>query len=1263
MENTSREEQNLLRPPLIGWSSQSNTKKIITWNEQMVPNAELSSKSSNELNSQYEFKDEKNDNGKVIEPVCLMTELSDRDIKIISPTSSVASQNKPLEWDSLADVGYHNTLVSTRDKPHGIFHLTESELPIRNSNTKLSRLDPEGTTTTSPNSFIQNSTLNDSLFKFANQSLKPNAHSTKIFDDGLELKKDLKVILSNATISVKSDNDKNLSRPSFVCNKTNKLHNKLCTRKKKHKLIPISILFDENQSVVDSETLKKSNSTLKRNASMHELLMPLASVSLKKSQSELNLRETISDNCKSSLIPLNFLSSSSITTIINKPSVCDKNIQTNLNEVNKKTQKSKATQASSTMDTNPIKIKNSECFKEFSNEDNQVKNVVNKTAIAKTKASQSLLDQESNYENLEGKINGVESNESLPSESREEIDGGRASNSFEYFPGYIYQNLPYEKNTSHRYVNTERSHSTIPNTSSSLDEKLWEDSNSLLRDLERSLNILKSLINTDKYDKQVKKRLIHHVIKRLVTARYSDDKIEHNLDENVPWNPDNARNKIYCTEIIQALAKKQNQDSTEESFENWKLNRQDFLYNKTTTNQSTNFSEVINFASSEDSDAFEERTTDKTDGMQDGRKARLGLRSNDKYNHPRHYHKYKIEDHTIVDTDKSISSECFLPQSQNIQFKEKNLNKTLYSKVTRKGLVSPKLSTKTNTFLTPSFITVPSATNNISSSNTVTTATSTSTTVTIITSADTTPYTPTSTTSQSSNNKNKIQSATGHNNVDWRLPATISERRFKYEKKAQFGTISQLINYVEIEKKNQLLWINNEINHLLNLKKLLEEPTNVQKHETKKEKHCSAVSKDEIFKGQWSSHGNLAKVNMTKNTSPKKTKNNYTQTVVHDDDVPFFDDKNLNIVDEFNTHSQTNQSDSQQSIFFKTSNQPKKKRNRNYQSHVLYFPFQDIGTQTVENNLLINEDMNDQIPIITQVPINSKKETKNILNDKCKSESPITADEDQEIFHDSKNHCYGCLCHQIKKKPFKFNRNEDKVTISNMPKILCNCDIQNEKFINKSKHNQIEDNITGRKSEIIGKKKSGNKFQTCQSGARCQKCGIIYTDTSNQKCQCTYSYRKSIAYELCFESKNENKRNYESIKLKDYLNKNKPNFVDNVEMRKRCMMEISHLRQMKREKIMQLLALASPSNLLTESKILKRSEKLNKKTNKDETTTRFRSRYLLSNEKRNKRKQQEKSDQLRHNYLMAKIFCKKLQQKVLQGQVTLSQSISIISNL
>lgn len=61
--------------------------------------------------------------------------------------------------------------------------------------------------------------------------------------------------------------------------------------------------------------------------------------------------------------------------------------------------------------------------------------------------------------------------------------------------------------------------------------------------------------------------------------------------------------------------------------------------------------------------------------------------------------------------------------------------------------------------------------------------------------------------------------------------------------------------------------------------------------------------------------------------------------------------------------------------------------------------------------------------------------------------------------------------------------------------------------------------------------------------------------------------------------------------------------------------------------------------------------------------TRLRKRYSQLSEVRTKRRQQRLQEEARCNKLMAKIFCKKLQQKVLKGQVDLSQSVSVISNL
>lgn len=70
-----------------------------------------------------------------------------------------------------------------------------------------------------------------------------------------------------------------------------------------------------------------------------------------------------------------------------------------------------------------------------------------------------------------------------------------------------------------------------------------------------------------------------------------------------------------------------------------------------------------------------------------------------------------------------------------------------------------------------------------------------------------------------------------------------------------------------------------------------------------------------------------------------------------------------------------------------------------------------------------------------------------------------------------------------------------------------------------------------------------------------------------------------------------------------------------------------------------------------------------RKISDEEMKERLRKRYLRLNEVRFKRRQLERQEETRRNKLMAKIFCKRLQQKVLRGQVDLSQSISVISNL
>ena len=118
----------------------------------------------------------------------------------------------------------------------------------------------------------------------------------------------------------------------------------------------------------------------------------------------------------------------------------------------------------------------------------------------------------------------------------------------------------------------------------------------------------------------------------------------------------------------------------------------------------------------------------------------------------------------------------------------------------------------------------------------------------------------------------------GHS-ADWRLPTTMSEHRYQMRRcsNSESGD-SKLVSYAEMEKQNQLIWITNEISHLSNLKKLLEQPKTKPERPSKssprKTKQSSSKSQkplppshnqngdiageDGELSRQWSSHCNLA---------------------------------------------------------------------------------------------------------------------------------------------------------------------------------------------------------------------------------------------------------------------------------------------------------------------------------------------------------------------------------------------------------------------
>ncbi|XP_044013128.1 uncharacterized protein LOC122855657 [Aphidius gifuensis] len=1242
-----KERRRWIRPPLIGQPSGAS-------NEALASSYAQKDKSNNQTSSpESESKkiddtnptDDKNKDTKKNDSYTI--EIIERATKTASPTSSVTS-HKPLEWDSGADVGY--ALSTNKDKNINMLSTIERMIYSKDLCTSELRMDPEGTTGSivdqaGVSKAFKSPSIND-------RHSKPNANSTRIVNDQTESEEEIEItpivkpnmpgIITGNIIVEESDSTVGIT-DAFSMKKNTQINEKsigdtpkIPTKYATEKILK-SKFFKDFQCDSSSMRVKSASMNI-LGLSMSSSTVPL----LTRSQSELNLD---GKNKKTSQLPLNFASSSSIATIVNKPLTCDKDIQTNFDEQMSLLKKESVGVQVSTINT--TSSSNHDPKSQSDDEANNKKINKNNTKTGDDKDEEKkppLPERISSLGNNNNKLQSILKNsdvqtkkDSRPASSQSErqeetttaSDAGRASNSFEYFPGHIYQNVlqSHSKSTSRvSSVDTGLSHSTMPNTSSSIDGKLWGGSNNLVRDLERSVNILKLLVNANKCDKHVKKRLIHHVIKRLVTAKYTDDKIEHNLEENVPWNPDNARNKVYRADIIQALAKKQNNtnnnDTSEESSDDWKpRKRSSSLSKKINQNDEKKIMEMVRLVvSSENSDLFEERNTDSLqDGLQDGRTARMGLRPDDHQLHQRHRDKRVQKNSLNINTDKSESSEGFLSNQKII---DNNKNKILINEKINK-----------------------TSTTTIASSN--------------------------------SDDKEIINKKKDVNKMDWRLPVTMSERQFELERSSyRAGVSSKLIDYVQMEKKNQLVWINNEINHLSCLKKLLEEPKRYtpdspllfdDKKNLSDDNSIDYLRKRELSK-QWSSHGNLA-VRQDKDVSKKittKSQNCHVQTKITSSDD----------IESNNHHSRksTSVSSIYEPTFVDASSTPVWSPRRhctihgNKKNSCTCSKKISSSLELLPTNTKKKTTDNSKLTAVN----NSKKDTKNRLNDRCKSEVNITEYQAQySTDKKSSKHCKSCRCSSSTNT---FNKNQIKQKIENK--------------INK----QDDDDGTDDTDGTDGTDGTNDTHDTHESdectcnkvqGVRsCRVCGTLYSSSRDRKCKCVQTYVKPVAYEISFDQEKIKKplrkkkekssqcrlssaecSGSEQAPLQDYLTKNKPDFVDKIDKRQRCMTELTQLRQLKKEKRNQYLSMTSPSDLIIPQKIINPPVTSTRKISDEEMKNRLRMRYLRLNEVKLKRQKKDKEEQARRNHLMAKIYCKKLQQKVLKGQVDLSQSVSVISNL
>ncbi|XP_043469217.1 uncharacterized protein LOC122502932 [Leptopilina heterotoma] len=1379
-----KERRKWVRPPLVGQSSGNDASGMY-----VRPLADPQSPPPHDISriTPETIPEERSE--------CQETPTDVTERKVSSPTSSVTS-HKPLEWDSGADVGYFANTPNNKQDNKKLSTIERMAL-ARGCSAAL-RLDPEGTTESGK---IQSGRISSKSL------MKPEANSTAIVENisGSESEIEITPIVKNHLPGVITGNDiKSDEKKIRRClNDENQAKNTICDTPKSSGLfkVPLGPLGSPTKTrKVTPVNFDADMSPLKKSSSMNIIAMPGVKLPLKRSQSDLNLH--LGDKNKA-LPRLIFNSTSSIATVVNKPITCDKVIQTTLNI----SQESVGVQVSVLDEERPPLPKRGTSLNQkpgnlqsiLKNSQNTYKIQRNDTTTQTSKSKESKSSQSEETRN-----SSSETDSSTTPQHDDTVNVPGRANSFEYFPGHIYENVP-NGSTSHvSTVSTGRSNSTMPNTSSSIDEKLWGESDSLVRDLERSVNILKSLVDANKCDKTVKKRLIHHVVKRLVTAKYTDDKIEHNLEENVPWNPDDARKKVYRAEIIQALAKKQN---TTDSSDDWKFQKSK---EKTATRT---LKEIINLESSA-SEKFLPNTE------LDGRKARMGLRVED------------CDRSTPSEQNKSESSECFLPQrnyTKNMFCIKKKCDTT-----TTNSSPDQNLNPEPNDWRLPTTVSERNfelrrcSNSDSGDSKLVSYAEMEKKNQLIwitneishlsnlkklleqpkkLERGKTSPR-KTKTRGGCIHTEQKGPSTSDCLNENWSSHcnlAVIPKEKYKKTRNSftqtandvgeSFSKTSNGVNVTESQMSAKSINIGLQtLPSLFSSGVSFDSSGQTLEQRTDRRNDCRNDRQNDCRNDRQNDYRNdqrNVRQNGHRNDCQNEQRNdqrtdqrNVRQNGHRND---YQDQRNVrqNFRNEKNVchcHHHHNSKIAPCSKNIPLS--PSKPRDQNFYR-------QDSTDEICENFAMLNLPRNGDE--------NSKqKETKNHVN-ASRSKFPCEnsqncrhssfKSEEEEISEKSKKekqkiceYCHGekvntsrceseesgereklqddaslsefsqksfksqqkttssedCICdyrQDRKKNCFCSERRENcnypprvellqrkeqtrpyYLTNSNEKKQSrivveqtnrkcrcekdCVCSVNDERL----KHREEEEKREERRKRREGKNDERLKMTPEKSCKCCRTCGTMYQ--KNRKCDCRINYPKAVAYELTFmeesrERKNVSKSENEEIirglrkvssanslpftarsgtcscedgknlaqnkekkiTLQECLASNKPRFLDNIETRQQYLNEISHLREMKKEKRVQLLAMASSSSLLKPTKLTKSTNHVQRKLTTADMKERLRRRYMRLNEVRSKRRQLEKQEEFRRNNLMAKIFGKKLQQKVLQGQVDLSQSVSVISNL
>ncbi|XP_049941905.1 uncharacterized protein LOC126418923 isoform X3 [Schistocerca serialis cubense] len=161
---------------------------------------------------------------------------------------------------------------------------------------------------------------------------------------------------------------------------------------------------------------------------------------------------------------------------------------------------------------------------------------------------------------------------------------------------------------------------------------------------------------------------------------------------------------------------------------------------------------------------------------------------------------------------------------------------------------------------------------------------------------------------------------------------------------------------------------------------------------------------------------------------------------------------------------------------------------------------------------------------------------------------------------------------------------------------------------------------------------------------------------------------KPLAYILAFEpaAPNAAKREEEMRRksLEELLRSRRPDYVQNAEERRHCVAEMTRLREQRLQECRNLLAAGlapppppPPSSVASEV-LVNRRRVFTQKQMKSLTKRHYR----LLPETQNKNSERKRKQDFRTNRLMAEIFARKLQRRVLKGEVNLSNSVTVISS-